>query len=264
MPLPSEAMTRNPTWTYEELTLAVDLIDRRNWIGGGSRTPEIIALSDLLRAANFPDVETVDARFRSPGSISMKIGNLKGANPRVQGGLRVTKREVEVVEHFLANREIMRALANSLRQNVAGAFDLTGATGDTLDDIEVAAAIEGGPRYVLTVRRERSGALRREKIAQAKRRSRQIRCEVCGFSFLKTYGVLGEDYIEVHHRTPLYVSGEVGSSIHDLALLCANCHRMIHRRGWIGVEELAAIYDKVQSETAAQESSHLSLEARRL
>lgn len=242
MPLPSGVVTRNPTWTYEELTLAVDLIDRRNWIGGGSRTPEIIELSDLLRAANFPDVNTVDARFRSPGSISMKIGNLKGANPQVQGGLRVTRREVEVVEHFLANRDIMRALANSLRQDVAGTVDLSWGTADTLDDVEIAGALEGGPLYVLAIRRERSRALRKRKIAQAEGVGSDISCEVCDFNFYESYGALGLSFIEVHHRTPLHVSGTVESTLDDLALLCSNCHRMLHRRGWMTVEQLSAIY----------------------
>ena len=69
-------------------------------------------------------------------------------------------------------------------------------------------------------------------------------CEVCGFDFEKIYGELGKDYIEVHHRTPLFVN-DVEQEIHmtDLACLCSNCHRMIHRkRGKImTVEELRAV-----------------------
>lgn len=55
-------------------------------------------------------------------------------------------------------------------------------------------------------------------------------CEVCGFSFLEQYGELGRDYIEAHHITPLSdLDGEQKTKISDLAPLCANCHRMIHR-----------------------------------
>ncbi|MDR0499353.1 MAG: HNH endonuclease [Holophagales bacterium] len=60
-------------------------------------------------------------------------------------------------------------------------------------------------------------------------------CNVCGFNFEKTYGKLGEDYIEVHHITPI---GELSSAEDyegtdpekDLIPLCSNCHSMIHRR----------------------------------
>ncbi|MET7850510.1 HNH endonuclease [Streptomyces avermitilis] len=40
---------------------------------------------------------------------------------------------------------------------------------------------------------------------------------------------LGDGYIEVHHRLPFHISGVTETRIADLALLCANCHRMCHR-----------------------------------
>ena len=56
------------------------------------------------------------------------------------------------------------------------------------------------------------------------------RCSSCGFSFLQQYGELGRGFIEAHHTTPLSdIDGETSSTISDLAPLCANCHRMIHR-----------------------------------
>ncbi|WP_165971281.1 HNH endonuclease [Microbacterium oleivorans] len=233
-------MANNPAWTYEELVLAVDLIDRRDWVGGNAQTPELIDLSRLLRIANFPGHDDVDETFRSVNSISMKLGNLKGANPHVEGGLRATKRETEVVEHFLENREVMRALAESLRQG-KGVNPDEPEVADVLDDEEAAVAVEGGPKYVLALRRERSVRLRRRKLHQVRRDGAQIVCEVCAFDFHEVYGEHGSGYIEVHHRTPLHVSGETESDLDDLALLCANCHRMIHRRGWMEVHELGAL-----------------------
>ncbi|HCY81662.1 MAG TPA: hypothetical protein DHV22_08690 [Xanthomarina gelatinilytica] len=48
--------------------------------------------------------------------------------------------------------------------------------------------------------------------------------------FHKTYGDLGKGYIECHHITPLsQILGESITTLHDLALVCSNCHRMIHR-----------------------------------
>jgi 5-methylcytosine-specific restriction protein A len=57
-------------------------------------------------------------------------------------------------------------------------------------------------------------------------------CQACGFDFEKTYGEIGKDYIEVHHTKPLCeVDGVVEiNPATDLICICANCHRMIHRR----------------------------------
>ena len=67
-------------------------------------------------------------------------------------------------------------------------------------------------------------------------------CAVCGFDFSKVYGELGKEFIEVHHVRPLYsIAEEVTiDPKKDLVCLCANCHRMIHRkRGTImSVQEL--------------------------
>jgi 5-methylcytosine-specific restriction enzyme A len=59
------------------------------------------------------------------------------------------------------------------------------------------------------------------------------RCQACGLLFTEVYGPLGEGYIEAHHLRPLSSLDE-GISVayspkDDFAVLCANCHRMIHR-----------------------------------
>ena len=60
-------------------------------------------------------------------------------------------------------------------------------------------------------------------------------CQICGFNFLKFYGEIGRDYIEAHHLTPLHeLPPDMPirlSPKDDFAVLCANCHRMIHRLG---------------------------------
>lgn len=57
----------------------------------------------------------------------------------------------------------------------------------------------------------------------------KIFCECCGISFGDTYTPLGEDFIEAHHKVPLQqVKGEQETKIEDFAMLCPNCHRMVH------------------------------------
>jgi len=101
---------------------------------------------------------------------------------------------------------------------------------------------EGGVVLREQLRRERDPKLRRKKLEDVKCRGLPIACEVCTFDFSRFYGTHGLDYIEVHHRTPLAVTGKTRTRISDLALLCSNCHRMIHRsRQWLTVEELVGL-----------------------
>ena len=70
-----------------------------------------------------------------------------------------------------------------------------------------------------------------------------LRCQVCGFSFVKVYGRLGEGFIEAHHVVPLSeLSEETKTKIEDIALVCPNCHKMLHRyRPWLSTMELKTI-----------------------
>lgn len=57
-------------------------------------------------------------------------------------------------------------------------------------------------------------------------------CETCKFDFKSKYGALGDDFIEAHHLTPVsQLKGKVLKldAVKDFAVLCSNCHRMIHR-----------------------------------
>lgn len=56
-------------------------------------------------------------------------------------------------------------------------------------------------------------------------------CKVCGFNFGDIYGKLGQDYIHVHHITPLSIIGEEYeiNPKTDLVPICPNCHAMIHK-----------------------------------
>jgi 5-methylcytosine-specific restriction enzyme A len=67
-----------------------------------------------------------------------------------------------------------------------------------------------------------------------------LACEVCAFDFQESYGPLGVGFAECHHRKPLAeVTTSKTTKLQDLAIVCANCHRMIHRASpWKTVEEL--------------------------
>lgn len=57
-------------------------------------------------------------------------------------------------------------------------------------------------------------------------------CEACDFDFSKKYRNLGHQFIEAHHLTPIsnLEIGKFEININrDFAVLCSNCHSMIHR-----------------------------------
>ncbi|MBZ9616767.1 HNH endonuclease [Clostridium estertheticum] len=56
-------------------------------------------------------------------------------------------------------------------------------------------------------------------------------CECCKKNYEDKYGVLGKDYIEAHHENPLSENeGEVETKIKDFKMVCADCHRMLHKK----------------------------------
>lgn len=97
---------------------------------------------------------------------------------------------------------------------------------------------------------------RSSKLVDAKKRTAIIngscRCECCNFDFHAFYGPLGEGFIECHHKIPIN-KGERITHTDDLALLCSNCHRMVHRTNeegkYLSVIELQNILKERNSTT---------------
>ena len=93
-------------------------------------------------------------------------------------------------------------------------------------------------------RRERSSRVVREaKEKHAGANNGGLPCEVCGFDFQEMYGDRGKHFIEAHHKVPLSELKEdqiAETLVDDLALVCANCHRMLHKKPYSTVEDLGA------------------------
>jgi len=95
-------------------------------------------------------------------------------------------------------------------------------------------ALEGEARERMITHRQREVWLRRKKLEVTKRKFGHLRCQTpgCGFDFAQKYGALGEDFAIVHHLKSLASREEPSKTkLSDLAVVCANCHAMIHRGG---------------------------------
>ena len=100
------------------------------------------------------------------------------------------------------------------------------------------------------------GAILQERDRDVHKRNPQLRqlcieaygnkyeCVVCGMNFVKAYGEIGKEFIEVHHLYPISETDgehEVNPAT-DMIPLCSNCHSMIHRMedcaAWEKLKEL--------------------------
>ncbi len=121
------------------------------------------------------------------------------------------------------------------------------SSSSALPDIDLpAAGAEGATRLVSHLRRERNRALVDAKKTVTLKAKGRLCCEVCSFDFSATYGALGEGFCEVHHLVPLSASSEpVTTTLDDLAVLCSNCHRVIHRSTpMLSVAELSKVVSR--------------------
>lgn len=78
-----------------------------------------------------------------------------------------------------------------------------------------------------------------------------IRCQVCNIKFEEVYGELGSGYIHVHHVKPISSQSKSHRPDikNDFAVLCPNCHAMIHRPKdrTLSIDELRKIFDETKS-----------------
>ncbi len=228
-------------WTRDEIVLACALVEDNGWRTIAQEDPRAIELSRLLQTEAIHPLEGRAPTFRNPAGVERKTSDIVSRLPDYAGTPTNGNRlDSEVLREFLARPEEMRALAAAIRVALAdGETASVEAPDPDLTDLRVE---EGGVLLRTHLRRERSPRLRRNKIADAKRRGQAIACEVCGFDFFCVYGPRGLDYIECHHRLPLHVGGKTRTRLQDLALICSNCHRMIHRKApWLTVEELRSL-----------------------
>ncbi len=79
-----------------------------------------------------------------------------------------------------------------------------------------------------------------------RRKNGKLTCQACGFNFEKVYGQTGIDFIEGHHIIPVseMEDGHI-TKPEEIALLCSNCHRMIHKkRPWLTMKNLKTLLKK--------------------
>lgn len=152
----------------------------------------------------------------------------------------------------------LKAAATALRKlGFFGTFDVSHHEG--LIEIKPVNATQATPLPEAICSNVLSGKEGKERIRQHKTKERnaklvkqkketvlaaegKLACEVCDFEFEFLYGDIGKHFAECHHRTPLaQIVGEQETCLDDLAIVCANCHRMLHRPPFLNLSDLRAV-----------------------
>jgi 5-methylcytosine-specific restriction protein A len=142
-----------------------------------------------------------------------------------------SQQDKDIFFEFYQDKDTLRRIATSIF-NVLSNNSAAEKLYKILDeDDEAIGAKEGKVLYVLHKVRERDRRIVSRKKKEATRKFNKLACEVCGFDFYALYGELGEGFIECHHVSPLAeYRADQETRLEDLALVCSNCHRMLHKK----------------------------------
>ena len=234
---------KNPKWHRDEIILALELYFRTESGHIHARNPEIVELSEILNKLPIHEIRPDTEKFRNPNGVGLKLCNFLAIDPNYQGkGMgSYSKLDFEVFMEFVNDKERLSNLSKQIKKTVLNKeinLKLYEIADD--DDYENSSVKEGLVVYKLHKYRERDSNINRKKKEKYYKAHGKLDCEVCGFDFYKVYGQIGEGFIECHHKKPLAeIESEVTTSIDDLALVCSNCHRMLHRKmNVISIEDL--------------------------
>jgi 5-methylcytosine-specific restriction protein A len=245
----SDAQVSNPDWTRDELILALNLYLKHRPKPPGKESEEIVELSrtlNLLGEKLFAPQDRADT-FRNANGLYMKLMNFRRLDPQYtsdgrKGLSRGAKAEEEVWTEFGQDGPRCEHVANAIIASLNDPEVVAVWVEPDLDD-GIQEAAEGRLLTRKHFARERNRPLVHSKRKQALKRNGKLICEVCDFDFAIQYGDRGNGFIECHHIKPVATLTQGQKThINDLALVCANCHRIIHRsRPWLSVADLKAL-----------------------
>lgn len=210
----------NPDWSRDETLLALDLYFRCGRVVPGGPNEEVNKLSAVLRTLPIHPLETRQPSFRNPDGVSFKLQNLHNvATGKGLGNVSQTDRETWAGFG-----------SDPLKVSVLAAAILAGAPAILNKDIEtdpLDCFPEGEVMTALHKKRERSPKLRK-KLLNQRRATGALACDAC-LRLGPEDQRFTDSVFEAHHLVPLASIGKTETRLKDLALLCASCHRLMHR-----------------------------------
>ncbi len=185
-------------------------------------------LNKLPIHSNRPDEE----KFRNPNGVTLKLCNFLALDPNYtgKGMVSYSKLDEAVFNEYFENLNELRDVAEGIKKITLSSNYSANVSAIETDENEENVR-EGKVLYKMHKVRERDRKIITKKKAKVLSEKGKLECECCGFDFEKTYGELGKGFIECHHIVPLNkFNDSKETKLEDLALVCSNCHRMLHNR----------------------------------
>lgn len=243
---------RNPKWHRDEIILALDLYFSTDRGSMDSRNPKVIEVSEIINKlplfADRPDEE----KFRNPNGVALKLSNFRHFDEDYNGkGMKGgSKLDKIVFNEFKDQKQNLKVIASEIKKIVDNPILLSQVQKVEEDEVTLSeSVIEGAVLYKMHKVIERNKSISIQKKKQALYNTGKLICEACVFDFESYYGNIGKGFIECHHRTPLSnFKVAMKTTLDDLALVCSNCHRMLHKKiDTITIEDLKMMikYDRI-------------------
>jgi len=196
----------------------------------------VLKLSSLLRILPHHENASKNDSFRNPDGVAFKLQNLH--NVATGKGLsNVSEMDRQIWTEFQSRRAEVRALAELI---LAG-IERTTALKNLVDPSDDEEFYEGRILTELHKRRERDPRIRK-RLLDSRRTRGKLTCDLCSRQSIVDNSVFEDAIFEAHHTMPLSMASLRLTRIADLSLLCANCHRLIHRaisanKRWLSIAE---------------------------
>ncbi len=219
-------MSGKQKWTWDETVLVLEV-----YLSGANPTEDDPKVKDLIQLLSHP-----------PGSVRALLRNFSYLDGK--GGLpNASKPTQRVWGQYARDRHGVRSVAKVIRKQVREMQE-SGWSQELMNGFAEASEGRILTRYHLF--RERNHELVKAKKQNVLRNAGRLVCEACGFDFAEKYGKRGKGFIECHHLKPVSeLKPGNKTRLNDLALLCSNCHRMVHvSRPWLKMKELAHLVDE--------------------
>jgi 5-methylcytosine-specific restriction enzyme A len=213
----------NPDWTREETILALAL-----YLAAGEKVPSksdpgVLELSALLRILPYHTEAAKSETFRNPDGVTFKLHNLRSVSTG-KGLQHTSKTDRDVWAELGSDPKRVDDLAAHIKKAITlGETSLSPERDEALEEF-----FEGRLLTELHKRRERHPGVRKA-LLKARKRNGPLSCDLCDQRPLSLLAELEDAMFEAHHLLPISSALERKTQMRDMSLVCANCHRLVHR-----------------------------------
>ena len=207
------------------------------------RHPDVIKISNELRALGIHKDIPDQKKFRNPSGISRRLGNFKTMDSGYKGeGLPNSgKLAKEVFKEFTNRRGKLKKEADLIRQ-------LYQQPQSKEKPVTTEPKVNYKSEFLFQFHKNREAdplvmKVKKETVLAATKR---LRCEVCNFDSHSFYGEIGSDLMEMHYNKELKNEpGLESSDMNDFVIVCSNCHKVLDKNfGLINAADLKKLIRK--------------------